>query len=269
MGEPDEILSVRDLSIGFGERTVIDSVSFAVRRGEIFVIMGPSGCGKTTLLKAITGLIPKSGGEVAFHGRPLETPDDFADFRRRLGMVFQQGALLNSVSLEDNVALPLREHERLPEWMVRNVVRMKLAQVGLLSARRRMPMELSGGMRKRAGIARAIALEPELLFFDEPSGGLDPVTADGIDNLVLALREHLGVTVIAVSHELASIFKIADRVMMLAEGRIAAVGSRREMQAIEDPLVADFIGRRARSEGGAADRFLDATSEGRTTGGAE
>jgi phospholipid/cholesterol/gamma-HCH transport system ATP-binding protein len=171
-------------------------------------------------------------------------------------MVFQQGALLNSVSLEENVGLPLVEHTRLPRWMVDQVVRMKLAQVGLLGSRKLLPVELSGGMRKRAGIARALVLEPDVLFFDEPTGGLDPITADGIDNLVLTLRETLPVTIVAVTHELASIFKIADRVMMLKDGGIAALGSRDEVRGSKDDEVARFISRKAAKEEGAADRFL-------------
>ena len=250
------VLAVKDLVVGFGERPVLDGISFGVREREIFVIMGPSGCGKTTLLKAMVGLLTPDSGTVWFLGDALAVEADFQRYRHGIGMVFQHGALLNSVSLEENVALPLREHTTLPEWMIQQVVRMKLAQVGLLEARRRMPMELSGGMRKRAGIARALALDPGLLFFDEPTGGLDPVTADGIDNLVLALREKLGVTIVVVTHELASIFKIADRVMMLRDAKIAVLGERESVRATADPGVAAFIGRRAPGESGAADEFL-------------
>jgi len=201
-------------------------------------------------------------GPILFDGRSVHDPAALHAFRRSIGMVFQQGALLNSVSLTDNVALPLLEHTKLPRWMIRQVVRMKLAQVGLLSARHRMPMELSGGMRKRAGIARALVLEPELLFFDEPSGGLDPITADGIDNLILGLRKALPVTMIVVTHELASIFKIADRVLMLRDGGIAVLASREEVRNTQDESVRQFIERRAPEELGAADRFLDEAGGG-------
>jgi phospholipid/cholesterol/gamma-HCH transport system ATP-binding protein len=250
------VLEVEDLRVSYGDAAVIDGISFDVREGEIFVIMGPSGCGKTTLLKSVVGLTEPDGGRIRFDGRDLADPVEEDAFRRRMGMVFQQGALLNSVSLFENVALPLREHTDLPEWMVRRVVEMKLAQVGLLDARHRLPMELSGGMRKRGGIARALALEPEVLFFDEPTGGLDPVTADGIDNLVLSLRDQLRVTMIVVTHELASIFKIADRILMIGDGRIATLGSPDEVRATGEAAVTRFIERRAPGEAGAADRFL-------------
>jgi phospholipid/cholesterol/gamma-HCH transport system ATP-binding protein len=250
------VLTVEDIRVTYGEQTVLDGVSFDVSEGEIFVIMGPSGCGKTTLLKSVVGLLEPDGGRVSFDGRDLADPGEENAFRRRMGMVFQQGALLNSVSLFENVALPLREHTDLPEWMIERVVEMKLAQVGLLEARYRMPMELSGGMKKRGGIARALALEPEILFFDEPTGGLDPVTADGIDNLVLTLRDQLRVTMIVVTHELASIFKIADRILMIRDGRIATLGTPDEVRADGDAGVTRFIERRAPGEAGAADRFL-------------
>ncbi len=227
-----------------------------MKTGEIFVIMGPSGCGKTTLLRTMTGLIEPLAGEVRYQGRVVKGQKALDEYRRSFGMVFQQGALLNSISIMENVALPLREHTDLPDWMIERVVEMKLAQVGLLEARNRKPMELSGGMRKRAGIARALALEPALLYFDEPSGGLDPITADGIDNLILSLTESLPVTVIVVTHELASIFKIADRVMMLRDGKIAVLSTREEVKNAKDEGVQHFIHRRAPAEEGAADAFL-------------
>lgn len=251
------ILEVKGLTVAYGERVVIEDVSFNVREGEVFVIMGPSGCGKTTLLKAMLGLIGREAGSIRYRGRALDNPAEIARFRRSTGMVFQQGALLNSVSLFENVSLPLTEHTKLPSWMIRLVVRMKLAQVGLLGAIDLFPTELSGGMRKRAGIARALALEPEVLFFDEPTGGLDPTTADGIDNLVLKLRETLPVTIVAVTHELASIFKIADRIMMLRDGAIAVLGTPEEVRASVDGAVDRFINRRAPEEAGAADHFLN------------
>lgn len=250
------ILEVDGVTVSYDGAPVISDISFTVRRGEIFVIMGPSGCGKTTLLKAIVGLVQPTAGEVRYRGRSLADPAHRAEFRIRSGMVFQLGALLNSVSLKENVALPLREHTRLPEALIRQIVRMKLAQVGLLHSRNKLPMELSGGMRKRAGIARALAVEPEVLFFDEPTGGLDPLTADGIDNLVLELRETLGVTMLIVTHELASIFKVADRVMMIRDGGIAVLAPREEVRRTDDEAVSRFIQRRAPGEAGAADAFL-------------
>jgi phospholipid/cholesterol/gamma-HCH transport system ATP-binding protein len=250
------ILEIRQLMGGYPGHVVLDDISFDVRTGEVFVIMGPSGCGKTTLLRTLTGLIDPLDGEVLYRGKRVEGRSALDAYRRSFGMVFQQGALLNSVSLMENVALPLKEHTDLPGWMIRQVVRMKLAQVGLLDARHRLPMELSGGMRKRAGIARALALEPSLLYFDEPSGGLDPITADGIDSLILSLKKTLPVTIVVVSHELASIFKIADRVMMLRDGGIAVLSSRDGVRESGDEVVQQFIHRRAPAEEGAADQFL-------------
>jgi phospholipid/cholesterol/gamma-HCH transport system ATP-binding protein len=258
----DPILEVRDLKVTFGDRTVIDGISFDVREREIFVVMGPSGCGKTTVLKSIVGLLTPDGGEIRFRGESLNAAGARDRFRRRIGMVFQQGALLNSVSLFENVALPIREHTDLPEWMIERVVSMKLAQVGLLEAGHRLPMELSGGMRKRGGIARALALEPEVLFFDEPTGGLDPVTADGIDNLLLTLRRQLGVTMVVVTHELPSIFKIADRILMLKDGHIATLDDRDAVRETSDRDVRRFVEREAESEEGQADTFLARTEGG-------
>ncbi len=256
INRPDPILEIDHLTGGYPDYTVFQEISFKVMTGEVFVIMGPSGCGKTTLLRTMTGLIEPLAGEVRYQGKKVEGQAALDAYRRSFGMVFQQGALLNSISVMENVALPLREHTDFPEWMIRRVVEMKLAQVGLLDALHRMPMELSGGMRKRAGIARALALEPKLLYFDEPTGGLDPVTADGIDNLILGLTQSLPVTVVVVTHELASIFKIADRVMMLRDGAIAVLSPRDEVKNAKDEGVQRFIQRKAPSEEGAADAFL-------------
>ncbi|MCU0725935.1 MAG: ATP-binding cassette domain-containing protein [Planctomycetes bacterium] len=254
--DPPTILEVRDLSVGYGGTAIVRGVDFAMGEGEIFVIMGPSGCGKTTVLKTILGLIPPVRGDVAFRGRSIRDPEGLSLFRRSSGMVFQQGALLNSASIEENVSLPLTEHTVFPPGIVRETVRMKLAQVGLLAFAGRRPGEISGGMRKRAGIARALAIEPELLLFDEPTGGLDPITADGIDNLILRLRDELGMSMLVVTHELASVFKIADRILMLRDGQVAALGDRDDLRRSGDEGVRGFVNRQAGSEAGAADGFL-------------
>jgi phospholipid/cholesterol/gamma-HCH transport system ATP-binding protein len=193
-----------------------------MRRGEITVILGESGCGKTTLLKAIVGLLRPGSGEVVVFGEPTGQLDEagWARVRRRTGMLFQGGALLNSMSVLDNVSIPLQQHTELSPDLVAIVARSKLALVGLDGAEQRLPSELSGGMRKRAALARALALDPELLFFDEPSAGLDPVTAAELDRLVLSLRARLGMTLIIVTHEPASIRRLADRIVFLDEGRV-------------------------------------------------
>ena len=251
-------LETRDLTVRFGERAVLDRVNLRIGAGEVFVVMGPSGCGKTTLLKCLVRLLEPTEGSVLVDGKDVAglTQEESDDLRRATGMVFQGGALLNSISLRENVALPVRVHLDLPSGVVDEAVRMKLAQVGLLEAAHRMPSELSGGMRKRAGIARALALDPRLIFFDEPTSGLDPVTSDGIDNLVLELREALGATMVVVTHDLPSARKIADRLVVLSRGRALAEGTWDEVQATRDPEVRDFLDRHAvPAEAGAADLF--------------
>jgi phospholipid/cholesterol/gamma-HCH transport system ATP-binding protein len=245
-----DALVTEALTVRFDGRTVLDRVSLRVKKGEIFVIMGPSGCGKTTLLKCLVRLLMPTEGKVFVEGRDLDSLDEpgMEAMRRATGMVFQGGALLNSISLRENVALPLRAHAGLPTEMVAEVVCMRLAQVGLLDAADRMPSQLSGGMRKRAGIARALALDPRLLFFDEPTSGLDPITSDGIDNLVLDLRRALGMTIVVVTHDLPSAAKIADHLIVLGKGRVLVTGTWSEVQGSTDPEVRAFLDRKAPDE---------------------
>ena len=240
-------LETRDLTVRYGDRAILDGVNLRIMTGEVFVVMGPSGCGKTTLLKCLVRLLDPTGGTVLVNGRDVAglDADQSDELRRTMGMVFQGGAMLNSISLRENVALPIRAHLDMPPGLVDEAVGMKLAQVGLLEAAERMPSELSGGMRKRAGIARALALDPKLLFFDEPTSGLDPVTSDGIDNLVLELREALGATMVVVTHDLPSARKIADRLVVLSRGRALAEGTWDEVAATRDPEVRDFLDRHA------------------------
>ncbi len=251
------VVAARGVSFRYGEREVLDGISFEVRAGEIVTIMGPSGCGKTTLLRLIVGLERPQLGELRVLGEELSTLDeDRADrFRRRLGMCFQFGALLNSLTVGDNLALPLREDPRVPEDLISIVVRSRLSQVGLAGAEERLPAELSGGMRKRAGLARALVLDPELVLFDEPTSGLDPVTAAGLDRTILDVRRRTGTTMVVVTHDLASAMTISDRLVVLIEGRIRAIGSPGEIERCTDASVADFVKRRAAAAaagGGAA-----------------
>ena len=257
-------LETRDLTVVFGERTVLDRINLRVSRGEVFVIMGPSGCGKTTLLKCLVRLMAPTSGTVLVEGKDVAGHDESAsdDMRRATGMVFQGGALLNSISLRENVALPMRAHTAFPPALVDEAVRMKLAQVGLLEAADRMPSELSGGMRKRAGIARALALDPRLVFFDEPTSGLDPVTSDGIDNLILELRDALGATMVVVTHDLPSARKIADRLVVLSRGRALVEGTWDEAQASTDPEVRAFLDRQAPREEAGSSSLLGAPGGG-------
>ncbi len=238
---------------------MLRGVELGIRRGEVFVIMGPSGCGKTTLLRHLCGLKPPTTGTVLVDGEDLYALDDEGLARRRLrtGLAFQGGALLGSLSVVDNVALPLRENTSLPDAVIEQTARLKLDMVGLLPAAELLPASLSGGMRKRAAIARAIALDPEVVYLDEPSAGLDPSTAAGIDNLICKLNKVFGITMVVVTHDLVSAFAIADRIAMIIRGQIAALGSKDEIGRSQDPAIRDFLERRLR-EG--AEQRMDVTN---------
>lgn len=235
----------------FGIRDVLRGVSFQVNQGETYVLMGPSGCGKTTLLRCLVGLLRPTAGHVRLLGEDLVLmdEDELDRFRPKLGMLFQFGALLNSMTVGDNVALPLRERTDLDEATIHAIVKMKLAMVGLEGTHRNMPGELSGGMKKRAGLARAMALDPSVYFFDEPTSGLDPVTASEFDELVLTLKRYVGMTAVVVTHDLDSAFRIADRIGVLYNGRLLAEGTPDEIRAVEDPRIRNFVLREPRSRG--------------------
>ena len=232
-----------DLTAGYGERTVLEGVSLDIHHGEILVILGGSGCGKTTLLKSFIGLLPPAQGRIELFGQEwwaLDEPEREASLRR-IGVLFQNGALLGSKTLATNVAVPLEMHTNLPEEVIERVVRLKLHQVGLEDAADRLPSELSGGMRKRAGLARALALDPELLFCDEPSAGLDPPTAYNLDQLLKSLRDGLGLTIVVVTHEIASIMRIADRIAFLDGGKLIFSGTVKEaLDGGVEPVVKFF-----------------------------
>lgn len=215
-------IEVRDLDMAYGDFVVMRGLNFSIRRGEVFIIMGGSGCGKSTLLKHLIGLKEPARGEVRYDGRDFTHADAATrkEMLQHFGVLYQGGALWSAMTLEENVALPLREYTRLSKEEIREVSRYKLSLVGLRGFENFYPSEISGGMRKRAGLARAMALDPDVLFFDEPSAGLDPLSAKRLDDLILELRESLGSTVVVVTHELASIFAIADRAIFLdAESR--------------------------------------------------
>jgi phospholipid/cholesterol/gamma-HCH transport system ATP-binding protein len=240
----DIVLSVRDLVVRFetadgGVHTVLNGVTFDVIRGETLVIMGGSGCGKSTLLNCMIGEIEPDAGQITYHLPELGTVDlttaDAATadrVRKKFGILFQSGALFSSLSVADNVALPLREHSHVDPTVIDIVVAMKLQQVKMLAHRDKRPAQLSGGQRKRVGLARAMALDPEILFYDEPSAGLDPVTSSAIDELMMDLAGKLHVTTIVVTHEMDSAFHIADRMVMLDQGRILRMGTRKEFDEL-------------------------------------
>ena len=209
---PETKIRVQGLSMGYGDTTVMRDVSFTVRTGQVFTIMGGSGCGKSTLLRHLIGLQTPRSGAIYYDGERFDdkAPERQAAHMRRFGVLYQSGALWSSMTLAENVALPLREYSKLSPLDIQEVTHLKLALVGLDGFEDFYPAEISGGMRKRAGLARAIALDPAILFFDEPSAGLDPTTSRQLDDLILELRESLGATVVIVTHELASIFAVAD-----------------------------------------------------------
>jgi phospholipid/cholesterol/gamma-HCH transport system ATP-binding protein len=242
MSEP--LLECHDVSVGY-DAPILEHVNLSVEPGQIVALLGGSGCGKSTLLRTLTGLLPPLAGEVRLFGEPLyDVPPDQRDrLLRRTGCAFQQNALFGSMTVGDNVALPLRELTDVPGAVAREMVRARLAQVGLPGVEKRMPANLSGGQRKRIALARATILDPVLVFCDEPSAGLDPVVAAGIDELLLNLRAAFGGTLVIVTHELASVRAIADRVVMFARGGIAATGSIDELTHSRDPEVWNFFHR--------------------------
>jgi len=243
---PDErLLVVDDVVAGYGEKRVLDGISFAVDPGEILVVLGGSGSGKSTILRCIVGLLPPTSGRVLVRGRDVNqaTGAERDEILKDIGMAFQNAALLNSMSVADNVALPLLEHRHLDPDTALMLARMQLARVGLEHAGDKLPSELSGGMRKRAGLARALVLEPHLLLFDEPSAGLDPITARELDELILSLKERKDMGIVVVTHELGSINTIADRAVMLGGGKLIAAGTLAEVKANPDPRVQAFFKR--------------------------
>jgi phospholipid/cholesterol/gamma-HCH transport system ATP-binding protein len=230
------VIRVVDLVKRYQDRNVLDHVNLEVYPGETMVVMGASGCGKSTLLRNLIGTIPPDGGRAELFGMNIANLEEsqLNAVRKRFGILFQSGALFNSMTVGDNVALPLREHTDLDEDTIQIMVRIKLELVGLRQAVDLMPAEISGGMKKRAGLARAISLDPEILFYDEPSAGLDPVTSAEIDHLILDLSRKLGVTSVVVTHEMDSAFRIADRMAMLDKGVMLKVGTLQEFKDIRD-----------------------------------
>jgi phospholipid/cholesterol/gamma-HCH transport system ATP-binding protein len=246
----EPVLSLRNLRVSYGEREILHGISFDVARGETLVILGGSGSGKSTLLRTLVGLEKPSAGEILIKGQDLAKTSaaEMDEIRRKIGMSFQGGALFGSMTVGENVALPLREHTKLEDSTIEIILRLKLQQVGLEGFEYYMPSQLSGGMKKRAAVARALAMDPEILFFDEPSAGLDPIIAAGIDELILELKRAFHMTIIVVTHELASAFLIADRMLLIDKGNIVALGTTEEMRSSTQPRVRQFLDRIAEPE---------------------
>jgi len=241
----DAMISIRNLRVSYGAREILHGVSFDVLRGETMVILGGSGSGKSTLLRTLVGLEHPTSGEIWIRGKNTATmtPEERDDTRKKMGMSFQGGALFGSMTVGENVALPLKEHTRLADSTVNIMLRLKLEQVGLAGYEDYMPSQLSGGMKKRAAVARALAMDPEVLFFDEPSAGLDPIIAAGIDELILELKKAFRMTIVVVTHELASAYLIADRMVLINKGNVVALGTTKQMRESQHPRVRQFLDR--------------------------
>lgn len=246
----DNVIEVRNLVTHYGDQAILRGIDLCVRRGEILVIIGASGSGKSTLLRYLLGLESPTSGRITLLGRDLAdiTPSGLDALRRNIGVAFQDGALIRSLTVGENLRLPLREHTHLPERIMRIVVRMKLEAVALGDTEHLMPAQLSGGMTKRAALARAVVMDPELLFFDEPSAGLDPVASAELDEMILELRAAMGMSMVIVTHELESAFKLADRITVLDEGRLLTTGTVAEIRSSVDRRVQDLLQRRPRAD---------------------
>ena len=236
-------IEVRNLVRSFDGRKVLDGISFKVKRGETLVVLGGSGCGKSTLLRHIIGSLKPDAGQIWLMGKEITRMSDyeFAEVRKKFGMLFQGSALLNSITVGENIALPLREHTHLSSEIVDIMVKMKTSMVGLTGFEQLMPSEISGGMKKRVALARAIAMDPEMLFCDEPTAGLDPVMTAVVDLLINDLCKKLGMTAVVVTHDMASVYRIADHIVMLHQGKVVFEGTAAEIRASGDPLVKQFI----------------------------
>ncbi|MCE5336511.1 MAG: ATP-binding cassette domain-containing protein [Desulfobacteraceae bacterium] len=240
-------IEVRNLTMAYGDFVIQRDLNFTINRGDIFIIMGGSGCGKSTLLRHLVGLQRPAKGEVLYEGKSFwdASAEEQSGLMQRFGILYQSGALWSSMTLAENVALPLQEYTRLGKSQIARMVSLKLALVGLAGFEEFYPSEISGGMKKRAGLARAMALDPDLLFFDEPSAGLDPLSAKRLDDLILELRESLGATIVVVTHELASIFAIGNNSVFLDAGRrtMTAMGNPRDLLAGSNPEIVEFLTR--------------------------
>jgi len=263
--ESENVIEVRDLVTHYGTREILKSIDVDIRKGEIMVVMGGSGSGKSTFLRHIIGLERATSGSIRVLGREIAdmTEMEATEFSRKIGVAFQGGALFSSMSVGDNVMLPLREHTKLDHMTMEIMMRMKLEVVSLTGFEDLMPAELSGGMIKRAAFARAIVTDPQILFCDEPSAGLDPVVSSALDELILRLRDAMGMTIVVVTHELDSAFRIADRITVLDRGHILITGTVDEVKNCDHDRVQDLLNRRFEEEDLDPDAYL-----ARLTGGA-
>ena len=259
------MVSVRDLRVSYGAVEILHGINFEVKPGETLVILGGSGSGKSTLLRTLVGLERPSSGQIWINGKNIAAISraEMDEIRKKMGMSFQGGALFGSMTVGDNVALPLREHTKLEESTIEIILRLKLEQVGLAGFEYYMPSQLSGGMKKRAAVARALAMDPEILFFDEPSAGLDPIIAAGIDQLILELKRAFRMTIVVVTHELASAYLIADRMVLIDKGNVLSIGTTEEMRSSSQPRVRQFLDRVAEPEVSRESDYLEMLTDNR------
>ncbi|MEA3489978.1 MAG: ABC transporter ATP-binding protein [Candidatus Omnitrophota bacterium] len=243
MEEREVVIEVKDLVKKFGDRTVLDGVNMKIHKGEIFVIMGGSGCGKSTLLRHMIGILKPDSGRVVLLGEDITERygSELDDVRKKIGMSFQSSALFDSMTVGENVSLPLKEHTKLDKNVIDIMVKMKLELVGLRGFEDLIPSELSGGMKKRVGLARAIAMDPQIIFYDEPTAGLDPIVAAVVDKLILDFSKKLDITTVVVTHDMKSVMTIADRIAMLYEGKVLETGTSDEIKNTENEMVQQFI----------------------------
>ena len=262
--QAESIVKIENLSAYYAERKILDGINLDIRRGEIMAIMGGSGAGKSTLLRHMLGLMKPASGSVYLFGQEINNlrSKELYKLRQKMGVAFQGGALLTSMTVGDNVALPLKEHTKLDENTIRIMVRMKLEMVGLPDCEQLMPAELSGGMLKRAALARAVVMDPKLLFFDEPSSGLDPISAVELDELILQLKEAMNMTIVVITHELQSALAIADRITVLAAGKTIFTGTVAEVKQSNNTYIQDFLNRRVRQNTDDVDDYLHRLTKG-------
>ena len=257
--QPAPVISIDGLNTFYGDRQILSDINLDIQRKEIMVIMGHSGSGKSTLFKHILGLHRAASGNISMLDREISdmSRKELFELRKKIGVAFQNGALFSSMSLIENVELPLIEHTSLDKSTIRIMARLKLELMRLADYEELMPAELSGGMLKRAGLARAVVMDPEVLFFDEPSAGLDPVTSAELDELILQLRDAMNMTIIVVTHELESAFKIADRITVLDKGQVLMTGTREDVLGSKDPRIINMLQRRAAVDTVDAEAYLN------------